>query len=112
MRPIEYRAWHPASKRMYDWNYLRTHRERFLSDAFVWLEYLGITDKNRVKIFESDIVRGKPVNNKHYIVFYYDACWLMSATGKVPSRQVADYKNEIEVIGNIYQHPHLIDAVK
>lgn len=63
--------------------------------------FTGIKDSNGTKIFEDDIVR---MNNIIGVVKYIAPCFVLATRNGFYPLGSANEK-EIEVIGNIYEHP-------
>lgn len=72
-------------------------------------QYIGLTDKNGKKIFESDIVHG--YWNTKFLIFFDLCCLQFRAKLSDGTEKDIDYygdSKKIEVIGNIYDNPELL----
>lgn len=130
MREIKFRAWDEKNKTMHNvWGLTQIsvcleedaefppHYQK-LSNGFKIMQSTGIKDKNGKEIYEGDVVmldhwKSSDIFNysKPFIVSYYE--------GEINFRQ-GDYNNfkgslngklNIEVIGNIYENPELLENV-
>ena len=114
MREIKFRAWHKEEKRMsepfelgediiYDTNnnYLGT-----IYDELAIMQYTGLKDKNGREIYEGDICRlWYPDGYKLGVVEFKNGCFYWN------SNSVGFWNEELEVIGNIYENPELLEEV-
>lgn len=74
-------------------------------------QFTGLTDKNGKKIFEGDILKGCW---KMIFEVYYDDCLLQfrakTVDGFNKDIDYYGYPHQIEVIGNIYNNPELLEG--
>ena len=76
-------------------------------------QYTGLCDKNGTRIFEGDIVMKRSNysgNTIIAVVTYSDACFLAMVNNN--SGFGLDESNNLEVIGNIYDNPELLEGAE
>ena len=77
-------------------------------------QFTGLLDKNGVKIFKGDVVRNK---EKNWVVIndtrlkYTDGGFVAADNHENPISYIHIWYDDIEVIGNIHQHPELLNQV-
>lgn len=91
-----------------------TSRSSEFFEDVVIMQYTGLKDKNGVEIYEGDIVR----HNQHWsdkrtqsVVEWIDSCAQFDPFGSSDWALGIKY-DEVEVIGNIYENPDLLEHQK
>jgi len=85
------------------------------ADYIILMQYTGLKDKNGVEIYEGDIVRFGyydieiPEISRSIGVVEYDDKHLCYKLGKKINVPFYEGLRDIEVIGNIYQNPELLN---
>jgi len=119
-REIKFRAWVPATKTMVDLKKVTPLAMNkglveigqdglFLpfDDRYILMQYTGLTDRNGVEIYEGDVVDHEYTDGI-WAVFYWEGCFTLK-----PYRDMAlvnfNCPASMEVIGNIYEHGHLLN---
>lgn len=135
MREIKFRAWDKVCNSMLMPDEIHLYMNGTVSVNQVWatgdlelMQYTGLKDKHGKEIYEGDIIKtnaypfmsdGKHnysavveyIDDPEYLAWYYD---IFSVSGRVAGRAVggmlADlYGQEIEIIGNRYENPDLLE---
>lgn len=108
---------HPENTKAYilfdqmtDWGLPNNHYKVEVNPKSVG-QYIGKKDKNSKEIYEGDIVIGS-FNGRGIIIFDEEKCQFLIKT--LEYKDVFAFDNErfgmIEVIGNIYDNPELLEA--
>jgi len=130
MRAIKFRAWHRELRLMgevlnlpFDGSFMEvdlgTQEKPYLTDPleeFELMQYTGLKDKNGVEVYEADICKVS-VNGLSWTVdfhcgeFYlkYEVAQGHTATSSLYGHTCYD---DLEVIGNVYENPELLEAEK
>lgn len=73
-------------------------------------QFIGLLDKNDVEIYESDIVQGKNRMHEDWVinqkVHYIKGCFMF---GNWNAHEYFNKHTEIEVVGDIYTNPELLE---
>lgn len=74
---------------------------------FTLMQYTGLRDKNGKEIYEGDLVNFPTGSSINYKVMFKNAGWYWGM--KTPIGSMHKAHAELEVIGNIYESPELIN---
>lgn len=128
----KFRAWHKELKMMYEVKSLvytlrlarlENRNNVFPSrtcsfDEIILMQYTGLKDKNGVEVFEGDIVIAwsQGVKGAFEIKRRIDGLWLLYPAWKDGQfwylSPTEDGRETIEIIGNIYENPDLLESVE
>lgn len=123
MREIRFRAWHKASRRMFDVNAIsKTTVEelrngvsfRYYRDDVVLMQYTGLKDKDGKEIYEGDVV-GAFCDTQRFEIkyceerggYFLDSVVLCGGAEPAPEC-LGNLLDTVEVIGNIHDNPELL----
>lgn len=116
-REIKFRAWKKDNNNMfYDIQngYLNWHFNDFImDDESIIMQYTGLKDKNDIAVYEGDILQVDKEYSGEYqpiIIVFEDGCFKGQAYHKLTKPFILEVPiSTLEVIGNIYENPELIN---
>lgn len=118
-RPIKFRVWYPEARQFDNAKFVVPESIMVWADGgghSEWQQYTGLTDKHGVEIYEGDIVRSH--GNAHVIIWDNETAGYRTRSVSSASVQMSLGQwineavpiNDLEVIGNIYENPELLDG--
>jgi len=115
-RILKFRVWDTEVERMCEWDRPVNCWERWLrgdDPKAVIMQFTGLLDKNGKEIYEGDIVQRFPFLYTGEIGWQQDGCafevFAIKTKGTWKSLGLTRaLAAKLEVIGNIYEHPHLL----
>ena len=72
-------------------------------------QFIGLKDKNGKDIYEGDII--KTINNNFGVIVKKDHCFEVTVSENQSSLYRADWIEQSEILGNIFEHPNLISEL-
>lgn len=110
-KKIKFRIWDRNKKQMlyYPKNRTFTLNDLYFADEdtrYVFMQSTGLFDKKGVEIYEGDTVK---TNNDNIVKVSYSNYFGAFHFGGFPTNQEEIQRLEIEIIGNIYQNPELLN---
>jgi uncharacterized phage protein (TIGR01671 family) len=119
-RPIKFRVWHKKSK---EWcgtiglnESISQNELEYDTDDLVFVQYTGLTDKNKNLIYEGDIVKfsrlfekERKIKELKSFVRFHNGQFGFDLIGFNDMFFTLSDECGIEVIGNIFEHPELLN---
>ena len=125
MREIKFRAWDKVNKKFREdfsilidreGSILDNKKDDYVNDDYVIQQFTGLKDKNGREIFEGDICRYKfdaqpyqqlIVQSREFIFVITDIREIYRIEN---NRFIVSNWNNVEVIGNVYESPELLEG--
>jgi uncharacterized phage protein (TIGR01671 family) len=112
----KFKAWHPNSKKWFkdfflssDGAYIYETGDHYNVEngEMVVCQYTGLKDVNGKEIYEGDVL-DMGIGAKEIVEFKKGCFWLRHRHRPLYEWLLIDEDSTFEIIGNIYEHPHLI----
>jgi uncharacterized phage protein (TIGR01671 family) len=107
-REIKFRAWHKTANEMLIGSNYDIFRWQNEGQDIIIMQSTGLTDKNGKEIYEGDILKGSYTNP--LLVVYDNGAFCFENNLQVGNDRLHQMRTEkLEIIGNIYETPELLN---
>lgn len=108
MREIKFRSWLKMKQEMlYDFTIL--NQPHIPNEENILMQYTGLKDKNGQEIYEGDVVRKRNILGVVIWANEYQSLGFYLKSNENLYNVIAPYYSwDLEIIGNIYEHPELL----
>lgn len=108
---LKFRAWDKETKTMNGMAEIYRNRNQEIElrprdENIILMQSTGLKDKNGKEIFEGDIVKCSGLLGT---IELFKAMWICSFVRYNNNQKVGFFAQEIEVVGNIYENPELLE---
>ena len=125
MREIKFRAWNKDNDEMvysfdypYHWNIgdlglelLESDGTDYVRQEAVFMQFTGLLDKNGTEIYEGDYVKCKWGHSDwNGTVEFIEGSFCSNPENPERYPSAISECDDVEIIGNIYEHPHLLSG--
>ena len=112
MRPIKFRAWDTEDRRMILLDKTYVGMLSCLQEEPSWkvMQFTGLHDQHGKEIWEGDVVRDRNGGLMYCIVWNMDRFVLEHPKTMELGVSLRGFYDELEVLGNIHEHPDLVKA--
>lgn len=122
-REIKFRVWDTELKEMIEAGKVRISGTGIIdldngkdwtedvdAERFIVMQYTGLKDKNGKEIYEGDILQLKQAKKSIFVVEYEEQSFIAYCKNKVNNNEDALHyvSDALQIVGNIYEHPHLL----
>ena len=110
MREIKFRVWDEVREKMYFWDGtgLGQAMPHWVNKKTQVMKCTGLKDRNGKEIFEGDLIE----NSKCIMECVFSGSCFVFKNDENKVEETCDMIGEIEVIGNIYENPKLLEEGK
>ena len=108
---LKFRAWDKETKAMNGMAEIYRNRNQEIElhprdENIILMQSTGLKDKNGKEVFEGDVVK---CNGLLGTIESFKAMWICSFVKYNNYQKVGFFAQEIEVVGNIYENPELLE---
>ena len=116
MEKIKFRAWSKTKQCIINWENIKDNLSNFINnDDYILMQYTGLKDENVKEIYEGDIISFSDLSISFTVAHIYFEKGCFYADDKCPIGNVSlgylvNNNRNVEVIGNIFENPELLNG--